>query len=56
MESDKTPRSKAGALAYIAKEYDAVHALADPDDEEANAYLAHLKAILDAADAGITGD
>jgi hypothetical protein len=50
MENDKTPRSKRGALAYLQKEYDAVYALADPDDEKATAYLAHLKELLDAPD------
>jgi hypothetical protein len=47
MIDPKAPaESKAGYEQLIAKEYGAVKAMADPDDEEAQAYLARLDAVL----------
>jgi hypothetical protein len=42
--------SRANYLAYVAKEYQAVEALGDPDDPKTQAYLAKLDRILERAE------
>jgi hypothetical protein len=44
------PKGKPSFKASVAKQYQMVAALADPDDPEIKAYLAHLAAVLDAPD------
>ena len=44
------PKGKPPFKALLAKQYQMVEALADPDDPEIKAYLAELAAVLNAPD------